>query len=155
MTAIMRPGGWPGHSHRSHRPEDGCTGWMAAKMACAGRAEWLDPAIAAMRVKDGWETGSAAIQGADFEVSRECARPLSVSNSWHPSCGWVDRAMNLCEGMCTRVSPEPTLTRQTPESAGVFFFCFAVRHAEILQKPGRPLPCPYLPTYLPTLLMGN
>ena len=42
MTAIMRPGGWqPGHSHRSHRPEDGCTGWMAAKMACAGRAEWL------------------------------------------------------------------------------------------------------------------
>ena len=23
---------------------------------------------------------------------------------------------------------------------------------EILQKPGRPLPCPYLATYLPTLL---
>ena len=41
MTAILRPGGWLGHSHRSHRPEDGCTGWMAAKMACAGRAEWL------------------------------------------------------------------------------------------------------------------
>ena len=38
---------------------------------------------------------------------------------------------------------------------GVFFFCWLVRHAEILQKPGRPLPCPYLPTYLPTLLMGN
>ena len=31
---------WPGHSHRSHRPEDGCTGWKAAKMARAGRAEW-------------------------------------------------------------------------------------------------------------------
>ena len=41
MTAIMRPGGWPGHSHRSHRPEDGCTGWKAAKMARAGWAEWL------------------------------------------------------------------------------------------------------------------
>ena len=25
-------------------------------------------------------------------------------------------------------------------------------HAEILQKPDRPLPCPYLPTYLPTYL---
>ena len=34
----------------------------------------------------------------------------------------------------------------------VFFFCWPVRHAEILQKPGRPLPLPtYLPTYLPYL----
>ena len=29
------------------------------------------------------------------------------------------------------------------------------QHAEILEKPDRPLRCPYLPTYLPTLLMGN
>ena len=41
------------------------------------------------------------------------------------------------------------------EPPGVFFFCWPVRHDDILQKPGRPLPCPYLPTYLPTLLMGN
>ena len=30
-----------------------------------------------------------------------------------------------------------------------------LQQAEILQKPERPLRCPYLPTYLPTLLMGN
>jgi len=42
------------------------------------------------------------------------------------------------------------------------YFIFAgedINHDEILQKPGRPLPCPYLPTYLPsylpTRLMGN
>ena len=38
----------------------------------------------------------------------------------------------------------------------VLFSCTRLgRGCEILQKPGRPLPCPYLPTYLPTLLMGN
>jgi len=40
------------------------------------------------------------------------------------------------------------------QSGGVYF-CLAGYHDEILQKPDRPLPCPYLPTYLPTLLMGN
>ena len=64
MPAILRPGGWPGHSHRSHRQEDGCAGWMAAKMARAGRAEWLGrnlQSIAAMRVKDGWHACIPAI----------------------------------------------------------------------------------------------
>ena len=41
---------------------------------------------------------------------------------------------------------------------GVYSFCLAVHHDEILQKPwpapAVPLPT-YLPTYLPTLLMGN
>jgi hypothetical protein len=42
-----------------------------------------------------------------------------------------------------------------PSPPGGVYFCLAGHHAEILQKPDRPLPCPYLPTYLPTLLMGN
>ena len=39
-------------------------------------------------------------------------------------------------------------------AAGALLFLL---DAEILQKPDRPLPRPYmyLPTYLPTLLMGN
>ena len=44
---------------------------------------------------------------------------------------------------------------ETILGAGVGSFCLGGTHDEILQKPGRPLPCPYLPTYLPTLLMGN
>ena len=39
--------------------------------------------------------------------------------------------------------------------AGGVYFCYIGHHDEILEKPDRPLPCPYLPTYLPTLLMGN
>ena len=33
-----------------------------------------------------------------------------------------------------------------------FIFAWGGTHAEILEKPERPLRCPYLPTYLPTLL---
>ena len=36
-----------------------------------------------------------------------------------------------------------------------FIFAWGGPHDEIQEKPDRPLRCPYLPTYLPTLLMGN
>jgi len=39
--------------------------------------------------------------------------------------------------------------REIARATGVCTSCLAGYHAEILQKPGRPLPCP-LPTYLPT-----
>ena len=50
---------------------------------------------------------------------------------------------------CVRVCVE------VPVPPGVCTFCLGVPHDEILEKPDRPLRCPYLPTYLPTLLMGN
>ena len=49
----------------------------------------------------------------------------------------------------------PPLARFFLPLPGVFFFCLGGPDAEILEKPDRPLRCPYLPTYLPTLLMGN
>ena len=39
--------------------------------------------------------------------------------------------------------------REIARATGVCTSCLAGYHAEILQKPGRPLPCP-LPTYLHT-----
>ena len=47
-------------------------------------------------------------------------------------------------------SLESTLDGGEWRRPGVYYFCLAGHHDEILQKPDRPLPCPYLPTYLPT-----
>ena len=50
---------------------------------------------------------------------------------------------------------EKYLTVKNQDKTRVGYSCLGGPHDEILQKPGRPLRCPYLPTYLPTLLMGN
>ena len=52
-----------------------------------------------------------------------------------------------------RASPVPSVVRRSFVVKFFFWgilFCLAGHHDEILQKPGWPLPCPYLPTYLPT-----
>ena len=43
MTAILRPGGWLGHSHPSQPSAGGWLHWLEGSQngACCGRAEWL------------------------------------------------------------------------------------------------------------------
>ena len=77
----------------------------------------------------------------DFEVW------VGGREGWTRKGGEVRRRRRR-RGPC---SPGP----KTIKKAGVFYFCLGGQHDDILEKPGRPLPCPYLPTYLPTLLMGR
>ena len=58
----------------------------------------------------------------------------------------------LCFPFCL---PEKYMQAKGWPNQVCIIFAWGGPHAEILQKPDRPLPCPYLPTYLPTLLMGN
>ena len=68
----------------------------------------------------------------------------------------AERLIHLGLGLL-RAAPGELCARQGLGRAKqvCILFAWGGQHAEILEKPDRPLRCPYLPTYLPTLLMGN
>ena len=82
-----------------------------------------------------------------FYMTSRTAVSVNWIRSLRPSTVFVD--------VCPRDTHTPHGLSCFPTHPGVFFFSWGGQHDEILQKPARPLPCPYLPTYLPTLLMGN
>ena len=94
--------------------------------------------------------------------------PLSAAGEACPSANSLPRqrrqrrgarqASSGCSCQRRRMSTTCSSTRCSGISVGpnkCILFLRVGHHDEILQKPGRPPPCPYLPTYLPTLLMGN